>query len=235
MESCRYCLGCGYRLDNIVSNFCPECGRAYSLIDCATISNKGKLSFLERCALKPCRWVFPVSVLATLYVVFISIPVPGDILPFILWLCLTFVIIGSPYLARQAILRNLVRVHGIPPTVLEVDRRLIRRSRRAFIIAAWLIVTHLPFYLVFLPSLPWLNQAANYEWNVRPSNEPRPTRIWVGLLPVNRIYAGYGGVTFYLSTGQTLMYREHLNPEDPNRHEGFWWIWMNWYVPREGL
>ena len=47
-ESSKYCLGCGYCLDHLESNECPECGRAFDPEDASTFTGNSKRSVWPR-------------------------------------------------------------------------------------------------------------------------------------------------------------------------------------------
>ena len=75
-------------------------------------------------------------------------------------------------------------------------------------LAALLILFRVPFYLVFLPSLPALNKCAHEEYAVKPFDAPRPAHMLVGLIPVRAVYVHVGGVTFDTWVG-SLTYHEY--------------------------
>jgi hypothetical protein len=236
----RYCIDCAYRLDNIHSMHCPECGRPFDLADLRTTSSGNKLGWFARWALsrhsgviRPCRWLPPAALVVVTAVVFLTI-FRVDLLPSLLGLCFAFIGLGVPFVSRELARDYLVKHHGLSHDALKIDRMAIRRSRRIFIIGAVLILTRLPFYVIFVASLPALNRAAAYEWNVRPSNDSRPSNVIVGLFPVEKVEVGDGGINFKLPFGASLLYRQETIAGDPVMGKGYGRLSRNWYIAGDG-
>ena len=51
-----FCLACGYPLNNLPANRCPECGRAFDPADPRTMSIGAPLRCWQRWLLRPLGW-----------------------------------------------------------------------------------------------------------------------------------------------------------------------------------
>src|SRR4051812_21878784 len=66
----RHCIDCGYRVDNLPSDQCPECGRPFDRADLLSTTRDGPLGFLGRLAvarrkrlLEPAGLIVPLAVI----------------------------------------------------------------------------------------------------------------------------------------------------------------------------
>jgi hypothetical protein len=122
---------------------------------------------------------------------------------------------------------DMVRSNRLPPDVLRVDRPTLRRVRRAFLVMTLLLFCRLPFWIVFVLSLPMLNQAAEERVMHRTAYLIAGDYTLIGPFPVRFTLVGHGGVEFEVVTGHHLLYRPSWEPDQPyySRHiAGRWFI-----------
>lgn len=223
-----FCLACGYRLDNLPSDRCPECGRHFDIHDAYTTSRAGRISSIGVWAVtrKPALWVrAPIRYICILALLMNAFRV-GFVTVQLLFLSLAFLAIGVAYLPRRLLRRLVVRRHKFPHELLAVDRLPVRRARLIFMTTFALVALRIPFYAVFFISLPALQRTAVYEFEIRPAIDPRPEHLRViGILPVRSVTIGLGGVDVWPAFGLPLFYRPGMSPDVPEH------IYGPWYAP----
>jgi hypothetical protein len=221
------CIDCNYSLAGIDSTRCPECGRPFNPADTGSMNMTGPITPVERWLLRPSALLFPGSCVAILGVTFLclwTIPwtevgVAGSLvlLAFATSVCAVL------YAPRKLLRSWVVRRHDLPPKMTTVDDAVVYRLKNVTITAALLLITRLPFWLLFLVSLPSLARVAEHEYRDVLDGAPRPHDVWVGAFPVKYIRVTPLGVTFDVSHGLTLHYR-------PGRAEPTYQpFFKNWY------
>jgi hypothetical protein len=205
--SVRYCLDCGYRLDNLPSTRCPECGRVFDLTDAATTSARGRLNVISRWAAStgPARWLVPASVLVALVVIFLNVVWVGAVMLPMLFLYFAIALIAIFYLPRRIVFRIIIHRHRLSRSMLGVDRRRIWRCRAIILVAAVLVILSIPHQLAFSASKAALRRVAIYEYDVRPAVDSRPTNTFVGVYRVRAIRCLHG-TTFELAFHSEISY-----------------------------
>jgi hypothetical protein len=205
--SVRYCLDCGYRLDNLQSTRCPECGRGFDLADPATTSARGRLSTITRWAAStgPAKWLVPATLVVALGAVFLNVVWVGAVMLPMLFLCFAIAFIAIIYLPRRILLRIAIHRHRLARQKLGVDRRRIWRCRAITLVAAVLVILSIPHQLAFSASKAALRRVAIYEYEVRPAIDARPTNIFVGVYRVRAIRCAHG-TTFELAFNSEIKY-----------------------------
>jgi hypothetical protein len=226
------CLDCNYSLEGIDSRRCPECGRMFDPADVDTMNMSRPITWAERQILKPTKALYPVALLAIAALTALciwTIPwTPMGLVYSCFALSIGSFIVVALFVAR-ALLRNLVvRHHGLPETFVRADDRVHRKLYRALAIATLLLLTRLPFWVLFFVNLPFLSRVATHEYGERPHDAPRPHNVWVGVLPIDVINVAPEGVTFQLSRGLCLYYY----PKGPGRdkHRIRQWFFGDWYL-----
>jgi hypothetical protein len=143
--------------------------------------------------------------------------------------CLTLAFLWLPvavlFVLRRRLRHLVVWRYRQDPAPLLGDRDQIRRSRRLVGVALTLLLLRVPFYVVFLPSLHWLNQVAHEEYAIKPMDSPRAQMVCpryrvIGLMPVMWFHVDFGGVTFNTGLG-FMTYKETYD----DKH---WWEFPSW-------
>jgi hypothetical protein len=204
-----FCIACHYPLRQLAptTRNCPECGRPFDPTDPSSVNVGHPIPRTLRWSLGPVRWLYPAVRVVVILALLADVPLGGVIRYAWVTLGLLWLPVGLVYYLRQALRRWVVWRYQQDYELLDADEAQVRRSRRIMGIAVLLLLFRIPFYIVFLPSLPWLNRCAHEEYSVKPFDAPRPTHVVVGLIPVRAVYVHYGGVTFDTWIGQ-LTYHE---------------------------
>lgn len=208
----RHCIRCGYRVDNIPSRACPECGLGFDpahLIE--TTSAHRRLSRIESWALKARqeKWLWKVVLGASVFALFMSVSTLGSVLLPTFALSLLYLPVAVYYLPRKALRMRAIRRHSYPTEWASEDRRILRKCRRMMLITLGLILLRVPFLICYYLSLPALERAGEYEWAVRPALDRRPSWILVGLMPIRVVYVAVEQprIVFETPTGHELIYK----------------------------
>lgn len=192
------CLACNYPLSQLdpATRACPECGRAFDPDDPWSMNTSRPVPEILRHWLAPVQWIWPAMRVVVIMALLCNILLAGGIIASWLVLCVLSAAVGGVYYFRK-VMRHAVAVrYVLPPSLLGVDRAAISKSRRLFAVAAVLLFFRIPFYLVFLISLHWLNASGHYEYTVRPYFEKRPALTLIGVFPVREIKASYSGAYY---------------------------------------
>jgi hypothetical protein len=226
------CLHCNYSLRQLTVARCPECGQSFDPADPLTMRDPTQPGGFELWARRratrvgrPCRWIWPATLVATAWVATMSISSLGSVTVPLFLLSLAFVAIGMPYAFRQAIRAYLVARGHLPAEILAVDRLRVRKARCAFVLTALAVAIRAPLYVGFFVSLPALDRSARYEWNVRPDGDPRPESMWIGVIRIHRITTDGNGVNFITGDTMSISYQ----PENRDRHPAIH-LYGDWYA-----
>lgn len=192
------CLGCNYPLSQLDSatRICPECGRQFDPADPWTMNTTRPVPDFLRRWIGPIGWSLPAMRIVAVLVLLANIPLAGCIETSLLALCISFLAIGVPYFVRCLIRRAAVVRYCLPLNLLTPERKQLNQARRLFALAALLLFFRIPFYVVFVVSLPWLNASGHREYAVRPVFAERPHHTVIGLFPIRKIEVTYQGAFF---------------------------------------
>jgi hypothetical protein len=214
------CLDCGYALRGLASRSCPECGRAFDPGVRSSMRmppEPGELREFERRLLQPVPWRHGAvrTTLIVFAVVSSWVPAPSP-LP-VLAVALLWLTVAFPYFLRRASRRVVVVRHGLPAELLRVDDAGVWRMRRMFLVAFVVAASHVPFFVNFAISSPFLRRSARHWLTEAPStaNPPRTARVH-GLFLVTSTEATMREVRFW-TPGGVIVYRLNDRGDDVER------------------
>ena len=221
------CYDCNYRLNDIDSTRCPECGRPFDPADLNTINWHGPIGPITRLSLAPTRWILPACLIVAAGAALISNWMLVDTLQAILLLSLAMTAPLLLIMPKIAVRTWAIDRYDLPHDASTADNAAARKLAHAYWIAAALIFLRVPLILIVLVNLPSLARVANHEYADVPLYSAHPQNVRVGLLPVHEISVTPSGVTFSLRAGIRLHYLPHPIREIGTFHRH---LFGNWYI-----
>jgi hypothetical protein len=214
------CLDCNYQLTGLPTYRCPECGREFDPTNPVTINFGKPLGPMTRSLLRPTRWLNRfapwIAGLGILAVIALALPDP---LAFLL-LTLLWLLCAVPYIFWNTI-RFAVRIIAHQPKSYEFPDLLARRRiGNSILIAALLVITHIPGHCLIWLSRPALDHYGYHLYNEVPflSPPPMPPKF-CGVCYVWGTELGMRGVTAMIGL------REVIYAPDMNIKDNDCWIW----------
>ncbi len=223
------CLSCGYSLRSLESRKCPECGRAFDpevLTSMCVPRVPGALAPWERRLLEPVRWPYrSVRGLLIAFAVIASwVPAPSPLPAAVV--ALVWLAVAVPYLFRRTARRWVVVRYGLEREILRVDREGLWRMRRLLLVAFLIAASHVPFFINFAISRPFLDRAARYWLTEAPAvSSPPPGPSVHGLFVVTSTRVSMRYVHFYTPGGR-IIYR--LNEKGDGVERAGMELWHDW-------
>lgn len=198
-EQLALCIDCNYRLNNLHSNRCPECGRPFDLTDEKTINVGRSLTAYDRWLARPIGWPMFVYV-GALCGGFAFLALNPSI-----YYMLGYLVLGALHLfavSAPLVIRRVIRSR-IPLAQPKARDRIVIRQIAVVVALTYVAVAfQVPIRVAFLIARPGLNQVVDV-FNKRPDNAVLPpTRLGIYVLSTG----GYGddGVYFFHILNQPL-------------------------------
>lgn len=214
------CLDCGYALRALESRKCPECGRSFDpevLTSMCVPREPATLGTLERRLLAPVHLPYrgTRTTLVVCAVIASWVPAPSPLPAFVV--AVVWLVVAFPLFLRRAARRAVVVRYGLSREFLRVDNAGLWRMRRLFLIAFLVAVSHVPFFVNYTISRPFLDRAARHWLMEVPSNVNPPRGPSVhGLFLVTGTRASMRFVTFETPGGR-IVYRLNERGDDVER------------------
>jgi hypothetical protein len=170
--------------------------------------NRGRpMGRLAKLLLGRTVWFEPLTVVYVCAALAFGALIPLPRLANVMLFLMGWVLIGGTYLVRSTLRSVVVKRFRQPAAAAHVDDRMNARVGRLAVAAVLLLAFHVPLYLTFLASLPWLAPAARERYERMPYltvNQTPMANPQLGLFRVTRVDVSVHGATFRVNEGPIL-------------------------------
>jgi hypothetical protein len=214
------CIDCGYLLRGLNQSRCPECGRAFSPDDAATINPGQPYGPWVRWMLRPTHWIATASYYIAAGLLVVQAMLLLDRL-FTFSICaIIYVIVASPYAIRGSMRYAVIWWYRQPKKMRRADDRVLRRMHVAFLIAGFLALSGLVRDIPFNVCAIWIWPIANHEFNDMPLDAPLPGPRWIGPYRVTIAERGINSIS--VETGFRFLRFVYPDPRPPRHVHPYW-------------